>query len=195
MDKFIDFIITKEKYLCLWYMTMQGELQLVKLYYKDGGWEYHAKNGINTKLTRYTTEQMRKKLGIMLLDYNIEWEDCIKGKHPIKLSFKYHHNGVNVLVDFDDNRPPITKQKIDRNLSRKEQEKLKKLMKDTYIEDMKKYTRIVKSVVEEIRLANPEKAEKINLVFDENTIPVNFADCKLSDLKTVKSLQETYTKK
>ena len=186
---FIECIINEKHYLKMWHMNYSGELELVILYYKDGAWEYHSDNGLNTTITRLSTSKIRQKLSVMLLDYDIDWEDCKKSNRPILISYRYGEDGKNVLIDMDYSKRLMNREQktLRKSLSETEQKKLNNEIHLNYLDDVRKHNRVRQDVYNEIKRINPEKAKKIKLNLNDNPEPINYIHCKISSNELAQS--------
>ncbi len=173
-DNFVNHIIQTHVKVALWYLSDRGELELHKASYDKSPqlWYWHTQSRNGSSSSSFSDNQVKIKLKDMVKSYNIPLEEMVKCEYPL-LSYGYYDKGNWTALD--NYQLPL------RNTafvgSEVDVETIKKIsgqMHQQYLNDIKKYNKIVRAVYKEIKIINPDRASKIQLDLNDNPKPIAY---------------------
>ncbi len=170
MDLFIRHVITNRLRLSMWYMELNGELNLYSFYCENNQWKREKDFGI----AHITENDIKLELSNMLTNYDYQWDKLRSCNTDIILSYGYNDNEEETPLLPEYTKP--TRSTCFASYCNKETiKKLNITMHKKYTKEIRKYNHIRKAVYEEIQRINPDR--KIDIILDDNPSPIAYIVC------------------
>jgi hypothetical protein len=179
IDKFINHFTKNKILFSMWHLGDNGELQLHKINFsKEGTWKWQIDHTIKI----ISLSDIKTMLPKYLLNYDISWDDLLNCSDTVFLTYGYsEEEGEEKKPISSDYRKPFRAPAYIGSSEDNMKDEVSKILHKKYVEDVKLYNIIRKSVFEEIKRINPTRASEINLEIKDDPNEISY----LVDIKDV----------